>query len=1230
MIFQDAAREEGQDGPTERVDYAMYLAKKRLLEDVAYNRYHFAADETRSVKDDRRCDFEIVDITFTRRKQQTKPVQEDEERDKSELSVHLEGLEQDWKGHLKIHKKQILHEIWTDPRDPAMGRMLAAQKITNIQGHNLIDRINAAMDAMARELFENVKATYSKIYQNGMFTTDQTITRLLSSFKIEMRNVITCDSVRQKVLLECMEEVFGASEQHMGSGMTLQRFKLEALERMLESRNMAPNSSRDFNERRFQAVCDQIEEFVWSTQSLNSDASVKTLRKILTLICRIPFLELVPLPFKAEMAKSSVLRHMGPNEKVVCHDVIAQNIFMLLEGRVDSTEYSQGAMMSRGADDYVVVGDVDVILSQTGGVDVVTATPVTVAVLSKHDTETILKQSFHPTSLLDKSRKGHNVANLHLAARPHKKLNHSPDHIRPSNSMGHIAKVAKALRPPRFHREHVKQARCASSRQFTQSYIQSRREAEAQTNDTTANLESPSSNNESLSHKDSNSDSGPPLADQEIAETKTDLQTTTRPPFEFFPSFPDRFHVDELTILFMSSRPFPMDAMRLTDIGPPCPESPSFVIPPRVQIDTAVLLMDQLQLLCKSSGGIEARRHSLESVMSHSMVSRPLDQEDDEQLEALAPLSLIAFADGRKKVTAAAVKGQKAPFASVSLFCPDWSKPIRDYSAPSSEERSPLEDDVAWLAAATQAVGDDDDNNNQPTKAHSPVKVIQQPLDTTTSENSSDISTKPLTYRKDNMSSSPSRAKLRAMSVEPERIVEEQNQEECADESAHKTFETAEIASTRLFIADVHDNPILNESDVDNDTKHVFKIESKRESKTIREPSRRLTPDASSAEKSLTRKDVYRKVVKQITQSAPSEMDPNQHLKQLEIEEKLQEELGKATLEEGKPCPWRIKLQQRMETVLTALELSARKKLQIVMKYTQTKYSSKLEGALDLWEKAVNCIMDREATLKRVYEFELVASDPRRLFQTISTLRLKEQRQRDRLFLLLNNHTKFCKAILEELNQKYHDVIFYRDRPYLAKMEHDYTELLYDLEQVRIRTYFGGVNPIVPVTEDASLDPTLETQIQHQSDALQLNSPCNVPPTASSTADVPISTNTQLSLPKPRDSTSGFASPNVAISVEIKRQNNSSLIYNKEGYHGHLKRIVKERGDAALQALKDDLHRKHLEEIAAQAQEKLELAQEKINRRRQPTRPPQPKPKQKSMQESLAEMLGKLRPTKPQ
>ncbi|ETV90715.1 hypothetical protein, variant [Aphanomyces invadans] len=1062
-----------EDGFTAADQHVHHAAKKKLLEDLASRRLA-THDGTPSVKDERRCNFEIVTVPLRQKKVEAKPVVVAEEPETDDLSGHLDAWENSWQGDLKLHKKRIMHEIWTDPRDPAMGRMLAIQNITQIHGQKLMEKIHKAMDAIGDALFVSMRATYVKTYQNGMFTTDQTITRLLSSFKIEVRTVLTADAVRQKVLLECMEELFGSSEQHMGAGMTLHRFKLEAMDHYLEAHRAHGNHpsqpssrsatapplhasphvtmSRAAKERRFQILCDQVEDYQWTTQShmltycgMNSSDSLAHLRKILLLLCRLPSLELVPLPFKAEMAKATTLVHLRPGDAIASADVVSPHMYMVLNGRVDMATGGEGSspIQKDAETDWIVGGDMDVLLSRPGGVDLTASSAdVAVAILPKADVEAILRQSFHPTSLLDKHGKFKSVPHhQRLAVKP--KPPPSTGGVHRPRSIAQIVKITTAL--PRHQRDRIKRTKCTESRMFSEAYIKTQREAKhaatEATDDDAACHEHEKPNR--IDADDANDvgehDQGYPsphrnssvtsivprkLSSLSLSRPKA-VPSISSPAFEFFPTFSDRFDPTQLDVLFLPSIPFPMDEMRLTDIGPPCPDAPSFVMPPRVQIDMAVLLLDQLQLLCKTQAPSatvtrDKRRQSVDSQASMSTVMQhqaPLvfhvhddSNADESSLVSLAPLTLQQFIDGRKTVTAAAVKGQKVPFASVSLYCVDWNQPMCDVAEEPVAKENGVPDDDAWLSVVNAAMGNQEAVPANDSIAPSRTRPAESELSGSlrrksrrlsvaqdTIDNAGDVDGKN-TRRKQSAGTSGGRRRRSSSTHggDSERDNDDLELSDSVSELApsRAVHDGSTLSPQRSFITEFDDIPPDTPRDgtADNtDTKHLFNIESKRQTKQTTVSRRRMLASTEpSRVQSQSRREVYKKVICQVsTLDAPVETDPTLHLKQLEIEQKLQDEIGKAMLEDGKPCPWRINLQQRMEAVLSALQLSARKKLAVVMKYTSLKHSANLEAALDLWEKAANCIMDRETTLQRVYEFELVASDPRRLFQTISTLRLK-------------------------------------------------------------------------------------------------------------------------------------------------------------------------------------------------------------------------------------------------
>lgn len=159
------------------------------------------------------------------------------------------------------------------------------------------------------------------------------------------------------------------------------------------------------------------------------------------------------------------------------------------------------------------------------------------------------------------------------------------------------------------------------------------------------------------------------------------------------------------------------------------------------------------------------------------------------------------------------------------------------------------------------------------------------------------------------------------------------------------------------------------------------------------------------------------------------------------------------------PLPLRVDLQKRMDSVLSSLQMRARAKLALVLKYTHVDNYDRFPIAVVLWEQASKFVQRREDVLAELRAFELVASDPRRHFRSLSTHRLQEQKQRDALFGRLNTATGVCIEALNELRARCGDDLYLDDRLYRDKMTKDYTELLFEVEQERLDAIYRGVKP---------------------------------------------------------------------------------------------------------------------------------------------------------------------------
>ncbi|KAF4040351.1 Cyclic nucleotide-binding domain [Phytophthora infestans] len=169
------------------------------------------------------------------------------------------------------------------------------------------------------------------------------------------------------------------------------------------------------------------------------------------------------------------------------------------------------------------------------------------------------------------------------------------------------------------------------------------------------------------------------------------------------------------------------------------------------------------------------------------------------------------------------------------------------------------------------------------------------------------------------------------------------------------------------------------------------------------------------------------------------------------------------------PLPLRADLQRRMDSVLNELLLPPKAKLDLVLKYTHADHFDQFPTAVQLWERVQTAIVKRERMMKFLWDFEMLASDPRRHFRSISTHRLREEKQRDALFYKLNQVSNVCLVAMDELWRFCGDIVCLGERSYREKMKKDYTELLYEVEQERLRIIYNGVRPhVAPAIDENS------------------------------------------------------------------------------------------------------------------------------------------------------------------
>jgi len=151
--------------------------------------------------------------------------------------------------------------------------------------------------------------------------------------------------------------------------------------------------------------------------------------------------------------------------------------------------------------------------------------------------------------------------------------------------------------------------------------------------------------------------------------------------------------------------------------------------------------------------------------------------------------------------------------------------------------------------------------------------------------------------------------------------------------------------------------------------------------------------------------------------------------------------------------PKELTPQDRLERVWTSLRMPDNKKLDMAIKYSSDDYHSKLDGAIESWERITEIILQRENLIAKLENFERLASDPNRFFEKgyrgSSVARLDEARIRSTLYRKIEAMDTDVKRELTYINKEYQDQVSFQGRPYDDKMQWDRTEMLYWLQEER-------------------------------------------------------------------------------------------------------------------------------------------------------------------------------------
>ncbi|KDO26041.1 hypothetical protein SPRG_08694 [Saprolegnia parasitica CBS 223.65] len=932
-----------------------------------------------------------------------------------------------------------------------MAAFLQTQNV-HTSDDELMHCIQSAIESLGHALYESLRVSFQRSLNHGFFSAAATSTRLLTTFKLELRSQVTPDTVRQRVLWDLLEEKAGALRAHSSAAiapghMTLGRFKLEAMTSFAAAKN-AKESPR-LRHQHQQILLDQVASYVASRPlvahnhtahpSVKADEAADRLRHILCVLCHVSCLKSIPMHYKAEMVQATTPLVARRGRLLVSPEVASTCLYVLVEGSL-IVHLESGHSVQKEPFEHFFCGEVDLLSAQPGTLRVTVASDTcSLAVLERTDFDAILEKA---------------IASASSSASMNRPPLTTPRRPKTAAPLGHT--VVRTPAKPIAHDDQVREA-TEASRKHRQNYIaqkradlEAKRAAEASAlAATTVKTKSPrkfTAKTKAHIHL---------LARLKISMTPhmvrpkaatPDASATALPPFAYFPRFPDAFDVRHVELLYMGPQSFEMDEMRLVECGPPLPETPSLVLPPKVHIDTSVLLMEHLALLSRRRPPMQPSTAETSHARAH--VEWHSTSWTEPQLPSQPDATFAQFTESRKKVSAPVIKGQKTPYASLAMYCYNWKpEAVVSESAISPSQTATaigavtesslshlfgldLDPSAAPIDGALHGVdGDDEALSSDVTDSHGPPLEAAASLDGLS------------TYDVASVPADAAQATPLAL--------------------AHRSS-TAHRDSTLTAVPE-DDDHVLSTDDNDTDLTAPDQLDVGAEAASNDDDASTRTLLHNDAT-SLARKEAYDRLVRQASQTpSTSSLSPrtqNDRLHELAYEEALR---GVATSDNkhGMPCPLRQHMQQRMESVFTALQLSAKCKLEVVMKYTQEAHAPHLASALELWERAVVSIADRELTLQKIHDFELVASDPRRHFQTISTERLKEQRQRDKLLLLFQAHSTYCQNTLQQLYGKFGDTILYRDRPYREKMAHDYTELLFELECERVRIYYGGVSPDV-------------------------------------------------------------------------------------------------------------------------------------------------------------------------
>lgn len=240
------------------------------------------------------------------------------------------------------------------------------------------------------------------------------------------------------------------------------------------------------------------------------------------------------------------------------------------------------------------------------------------------------------------------------------------------------------------------------------------------------------------------------------------------------------------------------------------------------------------------------------------------------------------------------------------------------------------------------------------------------------------------------------------------------------------------------------DTPVKSPTTQDTGPSHTPQsrnlVVSRKSQKTL------LQIDESHEESSLTR-DTSR-----VSGRAPSKHTAHSYLKSRLSGQspsvKSEEASGSAKEAQKQLTP-----QDRLERVWSSLQMPDGLKLDMAIKYSSDTHHARLEEAIEEWEASTQLILQREAMVAKLENFERVASDPNRFFEKgyrgSSVARLEEAKIRSNYYKKIESLEEELKQSLEYIRKEFQDTVTFQGRPYTDKIQWDRTEMLYWLQEER-------------------------------------------------------------------------------------------------------------------------------------------------------------------------------------